>query len=110
MTLPVRPPLEPMLARLESELPQDGYLYEPKWDGLRWLAFRDGGDVDLRSRNDRPLARYFPEVVDGLLALPEPRFALDGELVAAERLRRESPARFVAFDVLALGSESAFGA
>ena len=115
-----------MLARLENDLPRDGYLYEPKWDGFRCLVFRDGGEIDLRSRNDRPLARYFPEVVDGLLALPQPRFVLDGELVAAhdgrldfasllarihpatsrvERLRQESPARFVAFDVLAVGSD-----
>jgi ATP-dependent DNA ligase len=126
MALPLRPPLEPMLARLENDLPRDGYLYEPKWDGFRCLVFRDGGEIDLRSRNDRPLARYFPEVVDGLLALPQPCFVLDGELVAAhdgrldfasllgrihpaasrvERLRRESPARFVAFDVLAVGSD-----
>jgi ATP-dependent DNA ligase len=115
-----------MLARLARELPADGYLYEPKWDGFRCLAFRDGAEVDLRSRNDRPLARYFPEVVEALLALPEPRLALDGELVVArdggldfpsllgrihpaqsrvERLRRESPAGYVAFDVLAAGAE-----
>src|SRR5215218_4140573 len=115
----------PMLARLERELPHGGYLYEPKWDGFRCLAFRDGDEVDLRSRNQRPLARYFPEVVEALLALRQSRFVLDGELVVAnpegfdfeallsrlhpaasrvERLRRETPASYVAFDVLALGS------
>jgi ATP-dependent DNA ligase len=122
MTLPVRPPVAPMLARLARELPRDGYLYEPKWDGFRCLVFRDGGEVDLRSRNQRPLARYFPEIVDALLAMPAERFVLDGELVVAsrsgfdfpallarlhpaasrvERLRRETPASLVAFDLLA---------
>src|SRR4051794_38856188 len=116
MALPVSPPLQPMLARLVRELPAGGYLYEPKWDGFRCLAFRDGSGIDLRSRNDRPLARYFPEVVEALLALPEERFALDGELVVVddagfdfeallarlhpaasrvERLRRETPASLV---------------
>src|SRR4051794_24537522 len=115
-----------MLARLARELPLDGYVYEPKWDGFRCLAFRDGGEVDLRSRNQRPLARYFPEVVEALLALPDSRFALDGELVVAraggfdflalmarlhpaasrvERLRAETPASLVAFDLPALDGE-----
>jgi len=114
-----------MLARLARELPLGDYLYEPKWDGFRCLAFRDGDEVDLRSRNQRPLARYFPEVVEALLALRQSRFVLDGELVVAgpegfdfeallsrlhpaasrvERLRRETPASYVAFDVLALGA------
>src|ERR671931_16336 len=84
-TLPVRPPLAPMLARLARELPADGYVYEPKWDGFRCLVFRDGGEVDLRSRNQRPLARYFPEVVEAMLQLPERRLVLDGELVVARR-------------------------
>jgi ATP-dependent DNA ligase len=124
--LPVTPPVAPMLARLARELPVDGYLYEPKWDGFRCLAFRDRADVDLRSRNQRPLARYFPEIVEALLALGEERFAVDGELIVAtragfdfeallarlhpaasrvERLRHETPASFVAFDVLAVGSD-----
>jgi ATP-dependent DNA ligase len=122
----VKPPVAPMLARLARELPLDGFLYEPKWDGFRCLAFRDGDDVDLRSRNQRPLARYFPEIVEALLALPEPRFALDGELVVAtragfdfeallarlhpaasrvERLRTETPASLVAFDLLAAAGD-----
>src|SRR5829696_1385681 len=70
-----------MLARLARELPRGGYRYEPKWDGFRCLAFRDGGELDLRSRNQRPLGRYFPEVVQALLRLREQRFVLDGELV-----------------------------
>jgi ATP-dependent DNA ligase len=121
---PVRPPLKPMLAKLSRELPRDGFLYEPKWDGFRCLAFVSGEDVDLRSRNDRPLARYFPEVVAGLRALPAEGLVLDGEIVGAgepdfdalmlrlhparsrvERLARETPAAYVAFDLLALGAE-----
>jgi ATP-dependent DNA ligase len=110
-----------MLAKLERELPRDGYVYEPKWDGFRCLVFREEREVDLRSRHDRPLARYFPELVEALLAVGEPSFALDGEIVAAdfpsllarlhpaasrvERLRRETPAAFVAFDLLAVGGE-----
>jgi ATP-dependent DNA ligase len=125
MALPVQPPLEPMLARLERELPRDGYVYEPKWDGFRCLAFRDGEDVDLRSRNQRPLARYFPELVAALRALPAARFVLDGEIVAGdfeallrrlhpaasrvERLSVETPASFVAFDVLAHGDNDVRG-
>ena len=130
MRLPLEPTLEPMLARLERELPRDGYLYEPKWDGFRCLAFRDGDEVDLRSRNHRPLARYFPELVAALLALPERVFVLDGEIVAlrngrfdfaallarlhpaasrVERLRRETPAAFVAFDLLARDGEDLRG-
>src|SRR5919199_3229810 len=117
----VTPPVAPMLARLARELPLDGYLYEPKWDGFRCLAFRDADEIDLRSRNQRPLARYFPEIVEALLRLEEPRFVLDGELVITggdfeallarlhpaasrvERLRGETPASFVAFDLLAAG-------
>jgi ATP-dependent DNA ligase len=117
MALPVRPPFAPMLARLERELPRGGYVYEPKWDGFRCLVFRDGGDVDLRSRNQRPLTRYFPELATALRALPVESFALDGEIVAAdfetllrrlhpaasrvERLSVETPATFVAFDLIA---------
>src|SRR3954454_7675318 len=125
MDLPVMPPLAPMLARLTRELPRGDLVYEPKWDGFRCLAFRDGDTVDLRSRHDRPLARYFPEVVAALRAVPTPRFVVDGELVnstgafasaplmprlppAASRVARlsvETPAAFVAFDVLAIGDD-----
>jgi ATP-dependent DNA ligase len=112
--------MKPMLARLERELPRDGYLYEPKWDGFRCLAFRDGDEIDLRSRNQRPLARYFPELVRALRTLPIDRFALDGEIVAqdfesllrrlhpaasrVERLSEETPASFIAFDLLVHGT------
>src|SRR3712207_703903 len=114
-----------MLGKLARELPGEGYLYEPKWDGFRALAFRDGDDVDLRSRHGRPLSRYFPELVAAFRALPATRFAVDGEIVVAgargfdfpalmarvhpvssrvERLQRESPTSYVGFDVLAVGS------
>jgi ATP-dependent DNA ligase len=116
-----------MLARLARELPRGPYLYEPKWDGFRALAFRDGDAVELQSRHGRPLGRYFPEIVEALLALETPRFVLDGEVVVAgpggldfpalmarlhpvesrvERLRRETPARLVAFDLVAFGDEA----
>ncbi len=115
-----------MLARLAREIPADGFLYEPKWDGFRCLVFRNGEDVDLRSRHDRPLSRYFPELVAGSRSLATDRFVLDGEIVVAspagsdfaallarlhpaasrvERLRRETPAAFIAFDLLAVGDE-----
>src|SRR5215212_3215780 len=109
MPLAVRPPIAPMLARLTRELPVGDYTYEPKWDGFRCLAFVDGDDVDLRSRSDRPLSRYFPEVIAGLQALGA-AMVLDGEIVGArdpdfaqlmlrlhpaasrvERLARETP-------------------
>jgi ATP-dependent DNA ligase len=124
--LPLAPPQQPMLARLERTLPHgDGWLYEPKWDGFRCLAFRSGGDVALTSRNERRLERYFPDVAGALLGLSERRFVLDGELLAhrggeltfdallsrihptasfVARLAEEEPAFLVAFDVLALGS------
>ena len=124
MPLPFGPPLKPMLGRLARELPVGGHLYEPKWDGFRAIAFRDGDAIDVRSRNDRPLARYFPEVVAGLRALDPDRVVLDGEIVLAgtfdfpklmgrlhpaktrsDRLAAEAPAAFVAFDLLAVGDE-----
>lgn len=116
-----------MLARLERELPTDGdWIYEPKWDGFRCIAFRDGTEVDLRSRNDRPLARYFPEIVVALLGVKAPSFVIDGELLVTkgeafdfpslmarlhparsrvERLAGETPGRFVVFDALAIGAD-----
>ena len=123
MSSVLRPPIEPMLARLARELPVGDFIYEPKWDGFRCLAFRDGDDLDLRSRHQRPLARYFPEVVEALRALPADPVVLDGELVlpgrgfgalmgrlhpAASRVQRlaaEQPAVYMAFDVLEAGGE-----
>ena len=128
MTLPLHPPLDPMLAKLTRELPPAGKVsYEPKWDGFRCIVFRDGDDLDLQSRNNKPLLRYFPELREPLLAeLPE-RVVLDGELVVANergldfdalqqrqhpaasrvnKLALEIPASYVAFDLLALGDES----
>ena len=126
---PVAPPVAPMLAVLARELPAGAMSYEPKWDGFRCLAFAAPGAVDLRSRHDRPLARYFPEVVGGFEELLDARggrpVVLDGEIVlAAERpdfaalmarlhpaasrvreLSRSCPARYVAFDLLADGDE-----
>jgi ATP-dependent DNA ligase len=121
------PPVSPMLARAADELPvDDGWLYEPKWDGFRCIVFRDGEEVELGSRNERPLTRYFPEMPAPLrAALPE-RAVVDGELVvpaatgldfdalqqrihpAASRvnlLAEQTPASFVAFDLLALGDD-----
>ena len=121
------PPLSPMLAKPAPEIPQGDYLYEPKWDGFRCILFRDGGDVVLGSRNERPLTRYFPEIVDAArVQLPE-RIVIDCEIVvehggrlqfealqhrihpADSRVRmlaEATPARIVAFDLLALGGDS----
>jgi ATP-dependent DNA ligase len=119
MSLPISPPLAPQLARSRTSLPEaEGWAYEPKWDGFRALAFVDGDDVYLQSRNGKPLGRYFPEV---LASLPAGRYVLDGEVVAAsfdtlgqrihpaksriERLSVETPARYIAFDLLASGDD-----
>jgi len=124
MQLPVMPPVKPMLAKLAREMPDpEGMLYEPKWDGFRCIVFRDGDEVELGSRNEKPLTRYFPELPPALRAsLPE-RCVLDGEIViagdkgldfeallqrihpAASRIKmlaETTPASFVAFDLLAL--------
>ncbi|MHB8891465.1 MAG: ATP-dependent DNA ligase [Candidatus Limnocylindrales bacterium] len=131
MMLPFAPPVEPMLAKASSTLPEgDGWLFEPKWDGFRALVFRDGGEIYTQSRDLKPLDRYFPELAAPFLAqLPE-RCVLDGEVViarggtldfdalllrihpAASRVRMlavESPASFVAWDLLALGDEDLRG-
>jgi ATP-dependent DNA ligase len=128
MDLPLLPPVKPMLAKATTKLPTaEGLFYEPKWDGFRCIVFRDGDEVELGSRNERPLTRYFPEVVAAVKeALPE-RCVVDGEIVVpqGDRLHFESllqrihpaksrvdllaentPAHFVAFDLLALGDES----
>src|SRR5436853_2355799 len=84
MKLAVSPPVSPMLAKATSGLPPgDGLTFEPKWDGFRCIVFRDGDEVELGSRNERPLTRYFPELVEALKAeLPE-RCVIDGEIVIA---------------------------
>ena len=127
LTLPVNPPVEPMLAKLTAAIPDgDGWLYEPKWDGFRTLVFRDGDDVYLQSRDLRPFNRYFPELPPLLRELPAPRVVLDGEIViatdggldfealllrihpAASRvamLASQTPAAFVAFDLLAVDDD-----
>ena len=70
MTLPVPPPVSPMLAKLTRELPTGNYLYEPKWDGFRAIVFRDGDDVEIGSRNEKPLTRYFPDLIDPISQAP----------------------------------------
>src|SRR6202453_2265794 len=84
MDLPVQPPVAPMLAKLTRELPRaEGMFYEPKWDGFRCIVFRDGDEVELGSRNEKPLTRYFPELLEPMRAqLPDP-CVLDGEIVIA---------------------------
>jgi ATP-dependent DNA ligase len=78
----LKPPLPPMEARSVEEIPtENGWQYEPKWDGFRCIAFRDGEQIYLQSKAGQPLARYFPDVASALAGLPEERFVLDGELV-----------------------------
>jgi ATP-dependent DNA ligase len=119
------PPVSPMLAKLARALPEgDGFIYEPKWDGFRCVVFRDGDEVELGSRNEKPLTRYFPELIDPMKQLLPERIVLDGEVVIAgdqgldfeallmrihpaesrvRMLAGQTPAAFVAFDLLALG-------
>ncbi|MDM2419853.1 ATP-dependent DNA ligase, partial [Mycobacteroides abscessus] len=82
MDLPVMPPIAPMLAKPVAKIP-DGASYEPKWDGFRSIVFRDGDEVELGSRNEKPLTRYFPELVAAVLAELPPRCVVDGEIVIA---------------------------
>src|SRR3954454_2341517 len=120
--LEVRPPYAPMEALSVEGIPVgDDYQYEPKWDGFRCLAFRDGDEIYLQSKAGQPLARYFPEVVENLRALKAKQFILDGEIVvpvegqlsfdqllqrihpAASRIKKlsqEHPALYVVFDLL----------
>lgn len=120
--------LMPMEAKLVREFPETGQgdiYYEPKWDGFRCIAYKNGQDIDLRSKSGQPLARYFPEIADAIRALPCRRVVLDGELLIAgkhdfdmlsqrvhpaqsriDKLSRETPAIFVMFDILALNQRS----
>src|SRR6187200_1481853 len=86
MDLPVMPPIAPMLAKATDSLPEaepGRYLFEPKWDGFRCIVFRDGDEIILGSRNERPLTRYFPELVERLAQVLPPRCVVDGEIVVA---------------------------
>jgi len=129
MRLPVMPPVSPMLAKPVRSIPP-GASYEPKWDGFRTICFRDRDEVELGSRNERPMTRYFPELVAAITAeLPE-RCVIDGEIVigtehgldfealqlrlhpAASRVRmlaEQTPASLIAFDMLALGDDDFTG-
>src|SRR3712207_5742302 len=121
------PPVKPMLAKPVPAIPP-GRLYEPKWDGFRSIIFRDGDEIEIGSRNEKPMTRYFPELVEAFKRnLPE-RCVVDGEIVViggsgdrldfealkqrihpaesrVKLLAKETPARFVAFDLLALADE-----
>ncbi len=132
MNLPVMPPVAPMLAKSVPSVPspsdvEGGLLYEPKWDGFRSIIFRDGDEVEIGSRNEKPMTRYFPDIVEAVkVALPA-KCVVDGEIVvpqdgrlefetlqqrihpAESRVRKlaaETPAQFIAFDLLALGNKS----
>ncbi len=128
MALPIDPTIPPMEARPVAELPSGAqWHYEPKWDGFRCLSFRDGDDIELRSKSGQMLGRYFPDVTAAFAALPARRFAIDGEIVIpverrlsfealqlrlhpAEsrvlKLAAENPAVFVVFDLLAAADGS----
>jgi ATP-dependent DNA ligase len=128
MALPIKPPLPPMEAKSVDQIPAgDDWQYEPKWDGFRCLAFRDGDNIYLQSKAGQPLARYFPDVVEAIGKLPARNFVLDGELAipvdgalsfdelqlrlhpAASRvakLAQAHPALFIAFDLLAQDRQS----
>lgn len=122
MTLPIRPPFPPMEALAVGEIPQEqGWQYEPKWDGFRAVAFRDREKLQLQSKSCKPLERYFPELVEVLLSLKSRQFVLDGEIVIPlagqfsfdallqrihpatsriEKLSLETPATYIVFDLL----------
>jgi ATP-dependent DNA ligase len=122
MALPIKPPFPPMEALSVGEIPAGAeWQYEPKWDGFRCLVFRDGGKVELQSKSGQPLTRYYPELVDAVLALKAKRFVLDGEIVVPEdgafsfdallqrihpaqsrikKLSVETPALLIVFDLL----------
>jgi ATP-dependent DNA ligase len=128
MDLPVMPPVAPMLAKSVKDIPDGPLSFEPKWDGFRSVIFRDGDEVEIGSRNERPMTRYFPEVVAAIQASMPPRSVIDGEIVIPDKagqrldfdallqrihpadsrvrlLAEQTPASFVAFDLLALGDE-----
>ena len=81
MHLPVNPPVAPMLAKPVKQIPDGPYSFEPKWDGFRSIVFADGGEVELGSRNERPMTRYFPELVAAVTEQFPRRCVIDGEIV-----------------------------
>src|SRR4051794_17015404 len=126
MDLPVMPPIAPMLAKSVPDIPQGAMSFEPKWDGFRSIVFHDSGDVEMGSRNETPMTRYFPELVEAFRANLPPRCEMDGEIIVVGRSHdrldfealhhripppespvnmppEEAPAKLVAFDLLALG-------
>lgn len=127
MDLPFAPPIPPMEAKTRPDVPEgDGWLYEPKWDGFRAICYRDGDQVEITSRKQLPFNRYFPDVVGAIASGPVARGVLDGEIVIfgergldfdsllqrihpaasrVARLAKETPASFVAFDLLAEGDD-----
>ncbi|MCY4068643.1 MAG: ATP-dependent DNA ligase [Acidimicrobiaceae bacterium] len=128
--LPVMPPLKPMLAKATDEVPVGDFAYEPKWDGFRCIVFRDGDEVELGSRNELFLTRYFPELIEPLKSSLPLQAVVDGEIIVpvndrlgfdalqqrihpadsrVARLAAETPAEFVAFDVLAAGETDLTG-
>jgi ATP-dependent DNA ligase len=132
MDLPVLPPVAPMLAKAVKVIPVGPLSYEPKWDGFRSVVFRDGAEVEIGSRNERPMTRYFPELVAAALANLPDRCVVDGEIVVPDRERKrldfdallqrvhpaasrvrllaeQTPASFIAFDLLALGDADLTG-
>lgn len=130
MQLPVMPPVAPMLAKAVPEIPTGELSYEPKWDGFRSIVYRDGDEVEIGSRNEKPMTRYFPELVEAIKANLPDRCVIDGEIVvvvgdrlefevlqqrihpAASRIRllsTQTPASFIGFDLLALGDEDFTG-
>jgi ATP-dependent DNA ligase len=123
MQLPVMPPVAPMLSKAVPSIPEGPFSYEPKWDGFRSIVFRDGDEVEIGSRNERPMTRYFPDIVAAVKANLPDKCVIDGEIIvvvgdrlefevlqqrihpAASRVRllsQETPASFIAFDLLAL--------
>jgi ATP-dependent DNA ligase len=132
MQLPINPPVLPMLAKRVAALPEgDDWIFEPKWDGFRALVFRDGDQLFVQSRDEKPLDRYFPELVAVLLAQLPARCVVDGEIVIARdgaldfdalqmrlhpaasrvaKLAVEIPSSMVLFDLLALGDDDLRGA
>ncbi|MEM8923914.1 MAG: ATP-dependent DNA ligase [Actinomycetota bacterium] len=133
MDLPVNPPVKPMLAKAVDGIPdRSDLIFEPKWDGFRCIVFRHGDEVELGSRNERPLTRYFPEMLEPIRSMFPERCVIDGELIVAtvdeaddrlqldfdalqqrihpaesrvNMLAEKTPAQFIAFDLLAIGDE-----